>query len=155
MSSELLARGLAQRGNIVRVITVADEESIGDKGGYEIRTVPSLNVYWDNRRPHSAATKVAWHALENFNPRALARMRREMQAFRPDLVVTVSIENINVATWLAARLERLPVAHVLHSYFLMCWRGSSSTRIATASVRAEAALFFPRARRCSRGSSMA
>jgi glycosyltransferase involved in cell wall biosynthesis len=37
--------------------------------------------------------------------------------------MTVSIENINVATWIAAKLNGLPVVHVPQSFFILCWRG--------------------------------
>jgi glycosyltransferase involved in cell wall biosynthesis len=124
VSSELLARGLGARGHTVRVIAVADQASTTARDGYELRTVPPPNVYWDNRKPRSVAAKLAWHALENGNPRAFSMMQREIKDFRPDIMTTVSIENVNVASWLAAHRERVPVAHVLHSYFLLCWRGS-------------------------------
>lgn len=123
-SSRLLARGLAERGHTVRVVTIADADDLYQDDDVEVRTLTSLNVYWNYWAKQPSAAKVAWHALENFNPRALLRMRREIRDFKPDVVCTVSIENINVATWYAARLERVPVAHALHSYFLMCWRGT-------------------------------
>ena len=123
-SSRLLARGLMQRGHAVRVITIADADDLYDDGGVEVRTLTSNNVYWNYWTKQPAAAKAAWHLLENFNPRALVRMRREIADFKPDVICTVSIENINVATWYAAHLERVPVAHALHSYFLMCWRGT-------------------------------
>src|SRR6478752_5838525 len=124
VSSQLLARGLADRGNVVRVLTVGDAEDLRDEGGIEVLTIRSPNVYWNYWKPNPITAKLAWHALENFNPRALLRMRREIRDYKPDVVATISIENINVASWLAARLERTPVAHVIYSYFLMCWRGT-------------------------------
>ncbi len=124
VSSQLLARGLADRGNVVRVLTVGDAEDLRDEGGMEVQTIRSPNVYWNYWKPNPIAAKLAWHALENFNPRALLRMRRAIRDYKPDVVATISIENINVASWLAARLERTPVAHVIYSYFLMCWRGT-------------------------------
>jgi glycosyltransferase involved in cell wall biosynthesis len=66
--------------------------------------------------------------LENFNPRALLRMRREIAAFGPDIVLTISVENINVATWVAAWTLGCPTVHVIHSYFLMCWRSTMFAR---------------------------
>jgi glycosyltransferase involved in cell wall biosynthesis len=65
-----------------------------------------------------------WHALENFNPRAFFAMRREIRRTRPDIVLTDSIENVNVATWAAAKSLGVPVCHILRSTFLLCWKGS-------------------------------
>lgn len=123
-SSRLIAHGLAARGHTVRVVTIADDDTFYDDEGVEVRTLTSNNVYWNYWAKQPAAAKLAWHVLENFNPRALLRMRREIRDFKPDIACTVSIENINVASWYAAHLEKVPVAHVLHSYFLMCWRGT-------------------------------
>lgn len=122
-SSELLAHGLVNRGHAVRVLTVAGQDATDVRNGIEVKTIKSLNVYWDYWKPNPLAAKVAWHVLENFNPYALIRMRLEMREFSPDIVATIGIENVNVATWLAARLEGIPVSHMIYSYFLMCWRG--------------------------------
>ncbi|HLE63086.1 MAG TPA: glycosyltransferase [Pyrinomonadaceae bacterium] len=122
--SENIAKALYARGHTVRVITVADDEKFEVRDGIEVKTVRSLNVYWNYWVTRPAIAKLLWHALENFNPRALLRMRREIAAFRPDIVVTISIENINVATWVAAWTLRCPSVHVIQSLFLMCWRGT-------------------------------
>ncbi len=123
-ASENIAKALCAKGHTVRVITVADDESFDVRDGIEVKTLKTLNVYWNYWIKRSAIAKLLWHALENFNPRALLRMRREIADFRPDLVVTISIENINVATWVAAWTLRCPSVHVIHSYFMMCWRST-------------------------------
>ena len=122
--SENIAKALCARGHTVRVVTVADDEKFEVRAGIEVRTVTSPNVYWNYWLPRSAIAKLLWHALENFNPRALWRMRREIAAFHPDIVVTISIENINVATWVATWTLGCPSVHVIQSFFLMCWRGT-------------------------------
>jgi glycosyltransferase involved in cell wall biosynthesis len=123
-ASEAIVKALRDRGHTVRVIVVADHEGLEVREGVEVKTLKTLNVYWNYWVEQSAVAKLVWHALENLNPRALLRMRREMVAFRPDIVVTISIENINVATWVAAWTLRCPSLHVIHSYFMMCWRGT-------------------------------
>ena len=124
-ASETIAKALCSRGHTVRVITVADDESFEAHDGVQIRTLRSLNLYWNYwRKDRSAAARLLWHALENFNPRALLRMLREMVEFRPDIVVTISVENVNVATWVAAWMLGCPSVHAIQSYFLMCWKGT-------------------------------
>jgi glycosyltransferase involved in cell wall biosynthesis len=123
-ASESIARALRARGHDVHVITVADEETHEVRDGIDIRTMRSLNVYWNYWKRNPLYKKLAWHALENGNPRALLRMRAAIAGIRPDIVVTISCENINVATWLAARMLGIPTAHVVQSHFLLCWRGS-------------------------------
>lgn len=123
-ASEALAKALHAQGHTVRVVVVAGKESFEVRDGVEVKTLPSLNVYWNYWVERSSLAKLIWHALENFNPRAFFRMRREIAEFQPDLVLTVSAENVNVATWVAAKSKGCTTAHMIHSYFLMCWRGT-------------------------------
>lgn len=124
IASESIARALHARGHAVDVVTVADEATHEIRDGIGIRTLQPFNVYWDYWKPNPLLKKLAWHVLENGNPRALLGMRRAISDVRPDIVVTISAENINVATWLAARSLGIPTVHALQSYFLLCWRGS-------------------------------
>lgn len=121
----MIASGLIARGHDVRVVTVGDNATVESYKGIEFHVIKSPNVYWDYFfTKRSAWLKMVWHVLENFNPRAYFRLRPHIQAFAPDLVMTVSVENTNVATWLLAKFHSTPVVHVIQSYFLACWRGS-------------------------------
>jgi glycosyltransferase involved in cell wall biosynthesis len=123
-ASESIARALNEVGHDVHIVTVADKDSSEMRDGIEVRTIESPNVYWNYWVKNPTYKKIAWHALENFNPRAYVRMRNEIARLRPDVVLTISCENINVATWLAAYSLGCPRAHVIQSHFLLCWRGS-------------------------------
>ena len=123
--SYMIASGLLSRGHDVRVVTVGDESAVEQYKGVEFHVIKSPNVYWNYFfTKRSAILKLVWHVLENFNPLAYLRLRPHIKAFAPDLVMTVSVENTNVATWLLARFHSTPVVHVIQSYFLACWRGS-------------------------------
>ena len=123
--SFMIASGLLARGHDVRVVTVGDESAVEQYKGVDFHVIKSPNVYWNYFfTKRSALLKLVWHVLENFNPLAYLRLRPHIKAFKPDLVVTVSVENTNVATWLLARFHSTPVVHVIQSYFLACWRGS-------------------------------
>ncbi|HWJ75773.1 MAG TPA: glycosyltransferase [Kaistia sp.] len=124
VSAMLVARLLLGAGHDLLVINVADEAKDEVLDGVPVRRIETLNLYWNYRVPRPAWKKAAWHALENFNPRAFLAMRREIARFKPDLVLTDSIENVNVATWGAARAAGVPVCHILRSTFLLCWKGS-------------------------------
>jgi glycosyltransferase involved in cell wall biosynthesis len=123
VTSLLHAKALMAAGHDVLAVNVQGYDALEEVEGVPVRRLRSLNIYWNYYDDHSALAGLAWHALENFNPQALLVMRKEIQAFRPDVVVTISIENVNVATWLAARQLGVPVIHCMHSYFLLCWRG--------------------------------
>jgi glycosyltransferase involved in cell wall biosynthesis len=124
VSAMLVAKLLAGAGHELRVLNVADEAKDEVFDGIPVRRLETLNLYWNYRVPRPAWKKAAWHVLENFNPRAYAAMRREIRDFAPDLVLTDSIENVNVATWGAARAAGVPICHILRSTFLLCWKGS-------------------------------
>lgn len=124
ISALLVAKLLAGAGHELLVVNVADEARDEVFDGIHVRRLETLNLYWNYRVPRPAWKKLGWHALENFNPRAFLAMRREIARYNPDLVLTDSIENVNVATWGAARAAGVPVCHILRSTFLLCWKGS-------------------------------
>jgi glycosyltransferase involved in cell wall biosynthesis len=122
ISSFLYAKGLTEIGHDVRVLRVGEETL--DSFPFEVVNLRSVNVYGDYFARHPWPKRLAWHALEIFNPRALFIYRREIRRYRPDAFVTISLENMSPAVWLAAKLERIPVFHLVQSYYLLCWRGS-------------------------------
>ena len=122
-ASRMIAHSLAEHNDLV-VITVSDTYEQWYDGKIRVKSIGSPNLYWNYWKPHSRLAKVVWHILENFNPLAFFRILKEIRRERPDLLATVSVENVNVATWLAARLLGIPTVHFIQSYFLLCWRGS-------------------------------
>lgn len=124
ISAMIVAKLLLGLGHEVTVVNVADEARDEVYDGVPVRRLSSLNIDWNYRLPRPAWKKLVWHALENFNPRAFFAMRRQIRELKPDLVLTDSIENINVATWAAAKSRGVPVAHIVRSAFLICWKGS-------------------------------
>ncbi|WP_051241695.1 glycosyltransferase [Stappia stellulata] len=123
ISSLLLAKMLVAAGHDVRVVNVGEDDRHEIYEGVPVHRIRSLNIYWNYYTSRPAWKKLVWHALENGNPRAFLAMRREISDFRPDIMLTVSIENINVASWAAARAAGIPVAHTIFSAFMMCWNG--------------------------------
>lgn len=124
ISAMIVAKLLLAAGHDVEVVNVAGEDKHEIFEGVPVHRLRSLNIDWNYRLPRPAWKKLVWHALENFNPRAFFAMRREIRRIRPDIVLTDSIENVNVATWAAAKSLGVPVCHILRSTFLLCWKGS-------------------------------
>jgi glycosyltransferase involved in cell wall biosynthesis len=122
-ASQAIARSLAEHNDVV-VVTVSDTYEQWQDGKITVKSIGSPNIYWNYWKTHSAPAKIVWHILENFNPRAFWRISKEIRRERPDILATVSVENVNVTTWLAARLHGIPTVHFIQSYFLVCWRGS-------------------------------
>lgn len=123
ISALLLATLLKDEGHEVRVVHVSDEEKFEVYEGIPVHRIETLNLYWNYYEPRPKWQKIAWHLLENGNPRAYRVMQREIRDFNPDIVLTDSIENINVTTWAAAKSLGVPVAHTIRSAFLLTWKG--------------------------------
>lgn len=124
VSAHNMATTLATLGHDVRVLTVGDAANWRELDGISIQTIKSPNVYWNFFEQHSTGQKLLWHVLENYNPAAYRLMTSALKDFHPALLMTISIENINVASWAAAKALGVPVLHVLHSGYLMCWKGT-------------------------------
>lgn len=124
ISAMMVAKLLLADGHDLEVVNVSGEDKHEIYDGVPVRRLRTLNIDWNYRLPRPPWKKLLWHALENFNPRAFVVMRREIRRFKPDIVLTDSIENINVATWAAARSCGVPVCHIVRSAFLICWKAS-------------------------------
>ncbi|WP_283195656.1 glycosyltransferase [Rhizobium sp. AN80A] len=124
ISAMMVAKLLIAAGHDLEVVNVSGEDRREIYDGVPVRRLKTLNIDWNYRLPRPGWKKLIWHALENFNPRAYLVMRREIRRFKPDIVLTDSIENINVATWAAAKRSGVPVCHILRSAFLLCWKAS-------------------------------
>lgn len=124
VSAHNMATTLATLGHELRVLTVGDEAGMRELDGIPVHTVKSPNIYWNFFEPHSTREKLLWHALENYNPAAKRMMTKALIDFQPALLLTISIENINVASWAAAKALNIPILHLVHSGYLMCWKGT-------------------------------
>lgn len=124
-ASYFIAKGLKDAGFDVNVVTVGDANGNEEYEGLNVTIVKSPNIYWDYlHKTYPTWKKLIWHVLENFNPVAYFRIGSIIKKATPDIVVTISIENINVATWLRAKSLGIPIVHFAQSYFLCCWKGS-------------------------------
>ncbi|MEP0234559.1 MAG: glycosyltransferase [Parasphingorhabdus sp.] len=124
ISSFIIAKMLVAEGHDLLVVNVGDDDTHEVYEGIPVHRIHSQNIYWNYYTPRPAWKKMVWHALENGNPKAYLTMKQEISSFRPDVVITISIENTNVATWAAAHALGVPVVHITFSTFLMCWNAT-------------------------------
>ncbi|MGY4751496.1 glycosyltransferase [Pannonibacter sp. Q-1] len=127
-SSFMLAKMLQSQGADLTVVNVGDTDAEEEVSGIRVHRIASPNVYWDYMKRKAGWKKPVWHALENGNPFAFSAMRRQIARTQPDLFLTVSIENINVASWAAAKMAGLPVVHTAFNSFLICWNSVMQKR---------------------------
>src|ERR1700682_3093019 len=93
ISTRILAEALLEVGADVLVLTCAERERREIRNGVAIDYVKSPNLYWRFGPPRSIAKKAAWHILENYNPRTERLLTRTIEEFRPDVLITSTLEN--------------------------------------------------------------
>lgn len=122
-SIELLAAGLRERGHATHVAKLSKDGTTRtwQHDGAIVHEFGRTNAYWPfDNRPRSPMHKVAFHALDLWNPlvaRQLAALCREL---RPDIVHTNVLAGISVSAWSAAVRCGVPVVHTLRDYYLLC-----------------------------------
>ncbi len=123
-STKIISEELAARGHEVNVLTLSDHAVSEIINGVHVQRVLSPNVYWNFRPQPSRARKIAWHVLDNVNPRAYWLVKKQLQRINPDVVLTSTIENFGAEAWRACHALKTPVVHVLRSYYVLCYRGT-------------------------------
>lgn len=123
-STKIISEELAARGHEVNVLTLSSHAVSEIINGVNVHRVLSPNLYWNFNPQPSSAKKIAWHLLDNVNPRAYWLVKKYLQQFDPDVVLTSTIENFGAEAWRACRAFNVPVVHVLRSYYVLCYRGT-------------------------------
>ena len=118
-----LALQLKARGHDVSVLTLADSRK-GSRtvvDDLDVRIVPNVNIY--NQFEHavrSGPKKAVFGVIDTFNPLMFMLAWRQLKSLRPDVLCTNNLKGMGPAVWIAARMLRIPVVHVMHDYWLIC-----------------------------------
>ncbi|MCX4189097.1 glycosyltransferase family 4 protein [Methylophaga sp. OBS3] len=123
-STQLLAKGLSALGNDVTVLTIDHEEGQYMDNDVLVKTIRTPNIYWNFKHTQPAHKKLIWHFKENFNPQAIQTIESKLESINPDAVITSTIENFGNAAWEACNKLNIPVAHILRSYYTLCFKGT-------------------------------
>jgi glycosyltransferase involved in cell wall biosynthesis len=120
-----IVAGVRARGATVRVITTtaAPVRQVDHVDGVEVVRLPLRNVYWHNdTRKRPRALTLLWHGLDSHNPVMQSALRREIDAFEPDLVSFHNLAGFSASAWAAASAAGVPAIQVLHDYYHLCAR---------------------------------
>jgi glycosyltransferase involved in cell wall biosynthesis len=121
--AQSVAEMLAAQGHGVHVITLGkgDRAERVERNGVQVRTVPLRNLYWPFPvSPAGSAGKIAWHAIDAWNPAMAGAVGRLLDEIRPEVVNTHNLAGFSAAVWQAAARRELPLAHTLHDHYLLC-----------------------------------
>ena len=77
--------------------------------------------YWPF--PHKERGKVKrliWHFVDLINVPIFFRVLKALRLSKPDIIMTHNLTGFSILPWVAAKMGRIPVVHVLHDYNLLC-----------------------------------
>lgn len=120
-----LAEQLRARGHEVRAVTRGVEAD--DVEG----SAPSWPYRLDRWEEQCSAARLAFHAVDQWNPAAARAVRRAIERFRPDVVHSHSVAGMSAAVLAAPSRAGVAHVHTLHDYWLLCQRSSFVQRDAT------------------------
>jgi glycosyltransferase involved in cell wall biosynthesis len=118
-----LAEALVRHGHEVLVISLDPRggRTSSEINGVRVYYLPLHNLFWPYAGPKRAAWKrLAWHAIDAFNPWMGVEVAQVLRRERPDVVQMGNLQGLSVAAWLAASRLGIPVVQMLHDYYLGC-----------------------------------
>jgi glycosyltransferase involved in cell wall biosynthesis len=120
-----IVKGVRARGVEARVVTTCSDSvrRQGSVEGVDVVRLPLRNVYWHNdtcSRPR--ALTLLWHGIDSYNVAMQRALRREIEAFAPDLVSFHNLAGFSASAWAAAADAGVPAVQVLHDYYHLCAR---------------------------------
>jgi glycosyltransferase involved in cell wall biosynthesis len=120
-----IVSGVRARGVEARVVTTsaAAQRQVNNVDGAEVVRLPLRNVYWHNdSRKRPRALTLLWHGIDSYNIAMKRALRREIDAFAPDLVSFHNLVGFSASAWSAAADAGVPAVQVLHDYYHLCAR---------------------------------
>ncbi|HTU60033.1 MAG TPA: glycosyltransferase, partial [Polyangiales bacterium] len=120
-----IVKGVRARGIEARVVTTADIKArrADYVDGVPVVRLPLRNLYWHNdTRKRSRALTLLWHGLDTYNVAMKQALRREIDAFAPDLISFHNLVGFSASAWSAAADASVPAVQVLHDYYHLCAR---------------------------------
>jgi glycosyltransferase involved in cell wall biosynthesis len=129
-ATAMLAEAMVRAGHSVAVVTLGreDAESVSVENGVRVYRVPLDNLYWPfppvGSWGSSAVRKVLWRVLDVWNPRAVRRVVKIMEAEQTEVLHTNVPQGFSLGIWRAAKRRGCRVVHTLHDYQLVCGRSS-------------------------------
>lgn len=121
--AQSVAEALAGQGHRVDVITLGRgaRPERAELNGVRVHYCPLRNLYW----PFPVSTagpagKVAWHAIDAYNPAMAGAVGALLREIRPEVVNTHNLAGFSAAVWQAAVRQGLPLVHTLHDHYLLC-----------------------------------
>lgn len=120
-----LAEGLVEAGCEVIVLRAAVEggRAVETVNGVTVHFLPIRNLFPPFQDKRGPIARLAWHVIDD-RWRAPAGTREILQAFRPNVLHSHTLNGLSPDIWRVAHDLGIPVVHTLHDYYLVCPRCS-------------------------------
>lgn len=117
-----LARAQAARGHDVGVVTLSrEQERSRVDDGVTVYRIGYGNLFWfEDWQQYPAPVRYLNKLMTNWNPILLARVRRAVADFHPDVMNTHCMLSFATDSWKAASERSIPIVHALHEFNLVC-----------------------------------
>jgi glycogen(starch) synthase len=118
-----LALQFKARGHEVSILTLSDSRS-GKRtvvDDLDVRILPNTNLYNQfEHAPRGRVKKALFGLIDTFNPLVFLLAWRQLKSLGVDVLCTNTLKGMGPAVWLAAWVQRIPIVHVMHDYWLVC-----------------------------------
>lgn len=121
ISTSLLAKGLANKGHEVTVITTGNKQKEEIVDGIRVYRVKNKNIYWRYpQRDKHIIRKSIWHLIDIYNIAYKKNIKELLCQIKPDIVHTGNLCGLSTIVWSIAKSLKIPIVHTLRDYYLMC-----------------------------------
>jgi glycosyltransferase involved in cell wall biosynthesis len=135
-----VAEGLHRDGHEVDVISTGRrrdlhgaDHRIDSWNNIRVWRIAPWNLYWrfDRETSHPGRMRrVAWHAIDLWNPTVARPLAEVLEKIKPDVVNTHNIDGLSPLVWQVAR-RYSTVVHTVHDFHLICPRATMRRRDGT------------------------
>jgi glycosyltransferase involved in cell wall biosynthesis len=119
----IVAEALVANGHQATVVSLSPDGVAreGEVNGVRTYYVPLANLFWkQSEESRSPLARMAWHAVDAWNPIMASRVRRILEREKPDVVQTGNLQGFSVSLWRTVRQMNIPLVQMLHDYYLGC-----------------------------------
>ena len=124
-------RGLQAAGHACALLGTTDRPGLQREQheGVPVWLAGIRNLYWPyDNRARGAASRMAWHAIDSYNPLMQGYLRQVIAAEKPDVISMHNLPGWSAAAWLTAARAGVPAVQVLHDYYAICPKASQYKR---------------------------
>ncbi|MFL6602486.1 MAG: glycosyltransferase family 4 protein [Steroidobacteraceae bacterium] len=126
ISVQTLVEEISRQGLECVVVSLSStaEDSVDSVNGIRVYRVATRNLYTPFSGPKSPVAKALWHLKDISNARMARQVGRILDFEQPDWVSAHNLAGFSVAVWREVKFRGIGLSHMLHDYYLMCFKST-------------------------------